>query len=61
MEKGEDGKLHPGDWKDTLFVTTTEPIVIRTRYEDFDGAFVLHCHILDHEDQGMMQGVEIVR
>jgi FtsP/CotA-like multicopper oxidase with cupredoxin domain len=61
MEKDADGKLHPGDWKDTLFVTTAEPIVIRTRYEDFDGAFVLHCHILDHEDQGMMQGVEIVR
>jgi FtsP/CotA-like multicopper oxidase with cupredoxin domain len=33
---------------------------LRTRYEDFKGKFVLHCHILDHEDQGMMQAVEIV-
>ena len=23
------------------------------------GKFVIHCHILDHEDQGMMQSVEI--
>jgi FtsP/CotA-like multicopper oxidase with cupredoxin domain len=61
MEKGADGKLHPGDWKDTLMVTTAAPIVVRSRYEDFDGAFVLHCHILDHEDQGMMEGVEIVK
>jgi FtsP/CotA-like multicopper oxidase with cupredoxin domain len=63
MEKGADGKLQPGDWKDTLMVKAgdTNKIVVRSRYEDFDGAFVLHCHILDHEDQGMMQGVEIVR
>ncbi|PPD27432.1 MAG: hypothetical protein CTY21_13555, partial [Methylomonas sp.] len=24
------------------------------------GEYVLHCHILDHEDQGMMQNVSIV-
>lgn len=26
----------------------------------YAGAFVLHCHILDHEDQGMMQKVVLV-
>lgn len=35
-------------------------VVVRTRYEEFDGEFVLHCHILDHEDQGMMQKIAIV-
>ena len=34
-------------------------IYIRTRYERYIGEFVLHCHILDHEDQGMMQNVSI--
>ncbi|MUO79383.1 multicopper oxidase domain-containing protein [Agrobacterium vitis] len=34
-------------------------IFIRTRYERYIGEFVLHCHILDHEDQGMMQNVSI--
>jgi FtsP/CotA-like multicopper oxidase with cupredoxin domain len=32
-----------------------------TRYDDFDGRFVLHCHILTHEDQGMMQLIDIVK
>ena len=47
-------------WRDTLMVVADEPQTIRTRYTEFPGKFVLHCHILDHEDQGMMQAVEIV-
>jgi FtsP/CotA-like multicopper oxidase with cupredoxin domain len=35
-------------------------IKVRTRYQRYIGEFVLHCHILDHEDQGMMQNVAIV-
>jgi len=35
-------------------------VVMRTRYEDFTGRFVMHCHILDHEDEGMMMDVDIV-
>ncbi len=31
-----------------------------TYYQKFWGGFVLHCHILNHEDQGMMQRVNIV-
>lgn len=34
-------------------------IVIRQRYEDFAGRFVMHCHILGHEERGMMQLLEI--
>ena len=33
---------------------------VRTRYRRYIGAYVLHCHILDHEDQGMMQEVEVL-
>lgn len=47
-------------WRDTLIVEKGRPERILTRYEDFKGKFVLHCHILDHEDGGMMQAVEIV-
>jgi L-ascorbate oxidase len=61
-------------WKDTLWVKSLigegEPIpagtsgiytiTVRTRYERYIGEFVLHCHILDHEDRGMMQNVAIV-
>mgnify|MGYP006260028491 CR=1 FL=1 len=29
--------------------------MIRNRFADFDGEYVVHCHILIHEDQGMMR------
>lgn len=34
-------------------------VVIEMPYEDFDGQFVVHCHILDHEDFGMMGRVDL--
>lgn len=46
-------------WKDTYFVPQTDSVIVKTVYKDFIGDFVLHCHILDHEDQGMMQCVRI--
>ena len=48
-----------GQWKDTLFVKQDYDIVTRTRYQRYIGQYVLHCHILDHEDQGMMANVSI--
>ncbi|MGR9015087.1 MAG: multicopper oxidase family protein, partial [Gammaproteobacteria bacterium] len=58
-----------GVWKDTLWVKSLNPgvpypkgvytLVVRTRYQRYIGEYVLHCHILDHEDQGMMQNVSI--
>lgn len=62
-----------GQWKDTIFVKTNllpgqltgtpqnyYRVLLRTRYQRYIGEFVLHCHILDHEDKGMMENVEIV-
>lgn len=47
-------------WKDTLAVNGP-PVSVYTKYTDFTGKFVLHCHILDHEDLGMMQIVNVVK
>jgi len=47
-------------WKDTLFVKQGYNVVIRSRYERYIGEYVLHCHILDHEDRGMMQNVRML-
>jgi L-ascorbate oxidase len=49
-----------GTWKDTLLVTGDVNIEVATRYERYIGEFVMHCHILEHEDQGMMQNVRVV-
>jgi len=35
-------------------------VIIRQTYVDFIGTYVLHCHILAHEDRGMMQLVRVL-
>jgi suppressor of ftsI len=35
-------------------------VVIRNHFVDFPGWFVFHCHILSHEDDGMMLTVEVL-
>ncbi len=54
-----DAKGQPAEWRDTIIVPSGKSLQMRTRYERFPGRFVLHCHILTHEDLGMMQLVEI--
>ncbi|HWS71101.1 MAG TPA: multicopper oxidase domain-containing protein, partial [Thermoanaerobaculia bacterium] len=42
---------------------TTQPVgaaVIRQRFEDYTGAYVIHCHFLGHEDRGMMVSIQTV-
>jgi len=43
-------------------ITSITPgrVRIRQTYLDFTGTYVLHCHILAHEDRGMMQLVRVV-
>lgn len=49
------GKPEPyRTWKDTVLVRAGETVRIRMVFEDFTGQTVYHCHILDHEDLGMM-------
>ncbi|MEM8960426.1 MAG: multicopper oxidase domain-containing protein [Acidobacteriota bacterium] len=56
----------PYPWMDTIALPTTavtteiREVKLRTRYDDYTGAFVLHCHFLGHEDRGMMQTVQTV-
>jgi hypothetical protein len=32
---------------------------MRSRFVDYPGWFVIHCHILAHEDRGMMTVVQV--
>lgn len=41
-------------------IITPGMLKMRTRFADFFGKYVLHCHILGHEDRGMMQLIEVV-
>jgi len=41
-------------WKDTVNVPKHSSVRIVVRFDDFPGKWMYHCHILDHEDEGMM-------
>ncbi|GAA3865584.1 multicopper oxidase domain-containing protein [Saccharothrix violaceirubra] len=42
-------------WKDTYVVGAGEWLTIAGRFDGATGNFMYHCHILDHEDEGMMR------
>ena len=46
-------------WKDTVNVPKHEMVRFIVRFDDHPGKWMFHCHILDHEDHGMMGILEI--
>ena len=46
-------------WKDTVNVPAGAVVTIRVPFTDITGRTVYHCHVLDHEDQGMMGVVQV--
>ncbi|MEU5121548.1 multicopper oxidase family protein [Streptomyces asoensis] len=48
-------------WHDTVSVPPGGSVTFRLRAEDFTGRSMLHCHQLQHGDEGMMQIVEYVK
>ena len=56
----QNGQLAPYPaWKDVVSVSPGETVRIRMPFRDFTGKTVYHCHVLDHEDRGMMGTLEI--
>ncbi|MFL6118738.1 multicopper oxidase family protein [Actinophytocola sp.] len=49
IERYEEG------WKDTFNVWSGEWIRVAGQFEGATGEYMYHCHILDHEDEGMMR------
>ncbi len=48
----------PPDWRDVVIVPAGRSVTVRIPVRDFAGRTVCHCHILDHEDLGMMGQVQ---
>ena len=46
-------------YRDSALIPPFGSLTIRHRFLDFTGYLVMHCHILFHEDHGMMQLIEI--
>jgi FtsP/CotA-like multicopper oxidase with cupredoxin domain len=46
-------------WKDTVLVHASETVRFAVKLADFPGTRMYHCHILDHEDLGMMGMIDV--
>ena len=55
-----DQVLYPPRWCDTINVPAGKSVTIRHRFGPYTGTAVFHCHILTHEDSGMMALIELV-
>jgi FtsP/CotA-like multicopper oxidase with cupredoxin domain len=47
-------------WKDVVNVRGNSRVRIRTRFDEYTGLSAFHCHILDHEDLGMMATLQLI-
>jgi bilirubin oxidase len=48
-------------WKDLVNVPKHSSVRVVVHFEDYAGEWMYHCHILDHEDEGMMGLLELVK
>ena len=55
------GPLLPDDagWKDTIQVSPRETVQLLLHFDKQSGRYMYHCHILEHEDAGMMGVYEV--
>jgi spore coat protein A, manganese oxidase len=55
----------PPPWErgleDTWRLDPGERVVVAARFVDHTGPFMVHCHMLDHEDHGMMATFRVTR
>ena len=59
---GGRGTLFPWErgWKDTVLLNDRETVEILIRFDGYRGRYLIHCHKLEHEDQGMMANFEVI-
>ena len=51
------GTVSPAEegWKDTVRANAGELVTVAGYFGDASGKYVYHCHMLEHEDMGMMR------
>ncbi|MGE3957678.1 MAG: multicopper oxidase family protein [Vicinamibacterales bacterium] len=51
--------IHDRGWTDTVLVLPGETVRVQVTFSQFPGLYLYHCHILEHEDMGMMRNFRI--
>jgi len=46
-------------WRDTVLVLPGETVRVQVTFTDHAGLYLYHCHILEHEDMGMMRNFRV--
>ncbi|MBP6773997.1 MAG: multicopper oxidase domain-containing protein [Gemmatimonadaceae bacterium] len=46
-------------WKDTVLILPHETVRVQIRFTRYPGLYLYHCHILEHEDMGMMRNFRV--
>ncbi len=59
---GGRGVLFPWErgWKDTVLLEDRETVEVLIRFDGYKGRYLMHCHKLEHEDQGMMSNFQVI-
>jgi len=57
---GQAPSPHEQGRKDTVLIMPGETIRIISRFLDYTGVYMYHCHLLEHEDDGMMGQFEVI-
>ena len=46
-------------WTDTVLVLPGETVRVQVTFTSHPGLYLYHCHILEHEDMGMMRNFRV--
>lgn len=60
---GEPPPPEESGWEDTVLVTDDREVVIAARFDSYtnpDVPYMFHCHVLDHEEAGMMGQFQVI-
>ena len=57
---GRTPQPHEQGRKDTVLIMPGETVRIISRFRDYTGVYMYHCHLLEHEDDGMMGQFEVI-
>ncbi len=63
LDRNGNSNLAPADkgWKDTVLVNPNETVNVLIRFDAYAGIYLLHCHNLEHEDDGMMLNLQVAQ
>ena len=57
---GNPPEVTEAGWKDIVRLEPSATVNVLIRFTDYTGIYIIHCHVLEHEDMGMMSNFEVV-